>query len=370
MSTELTWPDVLETRRANQSASWVDGTASDLPLEYLRSFFGQDATVLPVLLLERLLNVAPWTYEWICWLADSLKRLAAADGFERLRKRLIDPDKFMEAWSVLQVAERAQSTGFQIGFDVQINKKVPDLLLRDPARQLSFICEVSVLFSANAHRKSSVLLDRIFRSLLLHPDDRLVYAGCILPGAWDGDADGLVNRVEWEIMGMRRDQSFREVSVENVLTLGFAPEAQSDRVSSWAKAHGVELGELCALPPAIDQLERLRKKIADKTSQLSPDAPNLLVIWAQDLFISVQSPADLALFTTGMISAYPRVAALVIVCEGPSVGFVSHRDLGDIRLFASCRGGIESQYLVAINGACPYKLPDGTVGKLFAAFSL
>jgi hypothetical protein len=266
----VSWPYIVERRRTQFPAALAGSADNDRALAHLQDFFGNDVLALPQPLFDRLINVAPWTYDWIRWFSDSLSRLASAVGCERLRERLTDPDRFMEAWSVLQIAERIQATGCQIAFDVKINvdqvRKIPDLLIIDPGTNKSFICEVSVLYSALAQQRQSALLDQIFQLFGFQEGDPLVYAGCILPSAWEQDMGGLLNRVAWEIMETRRDQEYREFTVENGLTMASAPNAQSARVESWAKAHGVELGGLCAMPPAIDHLRRLREKILEKAA--------------------------------------------------------------------------------------------------------
>ena len=167
----VTWPYIVERRRAKSPTISAFAEDSERALCHLQDFFGDDVLVLPPPLFDRLINVAPWTYDWTCWLSDSLRRIEAAKGYDKLRQRLTDPERFMEAWSVLQVAERLQATGFPIAFDVPLviegARKVPDLVFTHPTTETAYICEVSVLFSADAHASQSELLDCIFR-LLVH----------------------------------------------------------------------------------------------------------------------------------------------------------------------------------------------------------
>lgn len=369
----VTWPYIVERRRADSPAVSADLAKSERALRHLQDFFGDDVSALPPPLFDHLVNVAPWTYEWTCWLSDSLHRIEPAKGYDKLRQRLTDPERFMEAWSVLQVAERLQTTGFPVAFDVPLvieaTRKVPDLVFTHPTTETAYICEVSVLFSADAHASQSELLDCIFRLFLFQGDDRVAYAGCIFPDALGEETDGLVNRVAWEIMEVRRERTYREINLENALTMALAPEADSSLVAQWANARGMDFGSLAALRSPIHQWGRLRAKISEKESQLSPDEANLLVIWAQELFIAPDRPDELITIVSKLLPDYLKVSALVLVCEGPSRVFVPSLTLGNIQLHATCRGGIEHQFLIAINEASKHKFPEEVLRNLFRAFS-
>ena len=125
---ELTWADISAFRRGGELR---DAPELEASLDHIRETFGERPMALPVTLLERLLNAAPWTEEWLCWLSAAMRRTETADGFQALRERLIDPDRHQEALSVLQVGDRLLAAGFAIAFEhpvlVEGKWKVPDI---------------------------------------------------------------------------------------------------------------------------------------------------------------------------------------------------------------------------------------------------
>jgi hypothetical protein len=116
-------------------------------LGHLRLFFGERVETVPPPGLERLLNFAPWTGEWLAWLARSITTVEGAAGYASLRERLIDPARFDEACSMLQIADRLATAGLDVGFDQAVSvdgaRKVPDLSVRDLAANVEFHCEIS-----------------------------------------------------------------------------------------------------------------------------------------------------------------------------------------------------------------------------------
>lgn len=363
----ITWTDIF-TARGEISSDRVT------PLAHLRSFFGEDVTALHEFLLAQLLNTAPWTYEWTAWLSESLARLSPCKGFDSLRMRLIDPRRFMEAWTVLQIAERAHTVGLGVAFDVPITNdkesKVPDLHIYDPAVSSMFFCEISVLYSGQTLGSAYELHNRLFRLLISIGEEPLAYSGFILPGATDQDATAILNRIAWEIMEVRHDRKFREVHIPQTLLLALAPQTESDSVEMWAHAYGLELNSTAVIPPAIDQSRRLIEKIAEKAKQLSPVMPNVLVLWAQDLFIGAQDPIVLAPLVIEAISTQSPISALVLICEGPSIKFAPAQAVGQVHLSVSHRGGISYQTLIANNDAASNRLLPQTFERIVEAFSL
>jgi hypothetical protein len=142
LSDLLTWPYVLATRRANVGLSTLDSEEEERELSHLRSVFGEDVSGIPCMVQDRLLNWAPWTSRWLVWLSTSIRRVEPMPNYDKLRERLVDPMKFDEGCSVLQVAERLVAVGLQVSFDVHAvvdgAQKMPDMLVEDPESGIKF----------------------------------------------------------------------------------------------------------------------------------------------------------------------------------------------------------------------------------------
>ena len=281
----LTWHQIIESRLGGLGTIGIDRAEAERAFEELRSFFGGDPMALPIPVLERLTNAAPWTYEWLLWFANSLRRLAATQGYAELCSQLRDTIKYGAACTVLQVAERLEAVGLEVGFDIPAvvdgRKKIPDIWVRDAAADLSFYAEVSVMFTAQGHVDASVIFDRIVELFFRFYDDPMRYAGRILRPIAAEEVEGLIGRVWWEILEARRHRSLREVAIADTIILALAPEALAGAVNRWAENHKFEPGSFGAELPPVDEFMRLHHKIGMEGKQLPPDRPNLLVIWAQ-----------------------------------------------------------------------------------------
>lgn len=195
----LDWHYIMRAR-----GSGPTGDKFQYALTHLRSLFGERIDALPLPLLERLLNFAPWTYDWLVWLSRSIRSVEGADGYASLRGRLADPARFDEACSVLQVAERLVAVGFDVGIDqpvlVEGARKVPDVRVDDREANAQFHCEISVQYSAAALSEQSRAADGVMESLLFGSREHVSFAGGFLRPIAQSEIDGLARRVQWELM--------------------------------------------------------------------------------------------------------------------------------------------------------------------------
>jgi hypothetical protein len=180
---EMTWAHVLAFRQSYEP-TLNELHETERVISHLRSIFGEHVMGLPPPLLERLLNAAPWSYRWLHWLSDSIRRIEPMDGFVLLRRRLVNPGQYNEALSVLQVAERLVTAGFNVWFDapalVNGNTKVPDILVKDAESNVTFHCEVSVLYSAQRQVDQSRVVERLAWPLMFQDQERIAWAGRLL----------------------------------------------------------------------------------------------------------------------------------------------------------------------------------------------
>lgn len=367
---KMGWEDIVGSRTAAAAGAGIPNDRD--ALSYLESIFAtDDVTTLPPLLLYHLLNMAPWTYAWTAWLSEALHGLSGVPGYAALVERLTNPDRFGEACSVLEVAERLQAAGITVALDVPIKiggrRKMPDLQLQDPETGTACYGEVSVLFSAERVVEASRLVDQLLLLFLGQTGDRLAYVGRVL-NAPTADPQGVVRRVAWEMMEVQRDRQFRVVA-DDILILAMAPEAEADRVAAWAAQRGWELGSLSALTAEVDSGERLRTKIALEAEQLPAGSPNLLVIAAQEFCDSLPDPFAPMPLIVDLLRAHSNIALLVLGGVQPTTS-PACATTGAQMLATSERGGMLRRHLAIFNDEHSVPLPVPTRDKLRLAFSL
>jgi hypothetical protein len=371
---ELTWNYVQKTRRENGADPIVSIEVAERALLHLRSTLGEDVSALPERVLRTLLDWSPWTFRWLTWLSSSIARVEHMDGFDSLRLRLAHQSKFEEAYSVLQVADGLVAADLMVRFDVPVqvgpNLKMPDIQIADSETGASFYCEVSTLYSAQGQVDQSEVLNAI-HTVLMRIQRRIpvAFAGRLLRPIADEEVEGLINRIQWELIEIENDPSFHEIDVGGALQLALAPAELGDRVSVWAQGHGLELNSLCGALPATDHAERLRRKIEEEALQLPTGQPNLVVILAQDLLMDAEELAGLIPIAAGIVAEHRMIAALVLTCEkfGPVVSLA--RKIGDSLYAVSDRDGLIHEKILVLNPSCPETFPVSTLEKLYVAFS-
>jgi hypothetical protein len=324
--------------------------------------------------LERLLNFAPWTYEWLVWLSKSIRSVERASEFDGLRKRLTDPDRFDEACSVLQVTERLVAAGLDIAFDqavlVDSARKIPDLLVRDLAAGVQFHCQISVQYSAAALAEQSRAADAVIESLLYASHEPVLFSGRFLRAIPQNEIDGLARRVQWELMEIARAPGLREIVIENMLQLAIAPRSHAAELTLWTQMQGLQVGTFGGAGISSDELARLRRKIEDEAKQLPAGYANLMVISAQNLFIAAGDPARVIEPVAAIIGSSDQIAVLVLSDENIGPGHSQARKINGQLVIESHRGGIVQRHLVVTNPACPAALPPETLQRICSAFSL
>jgi len=364
---EISWAEIVTLRRDSNDVPADEIDAAELAIAHLRSLFGDCVPKLPTRIVDVLFNRAPWTYEWLVWFSSSLQRLEKIPSYGCLRKRLLRPDDFEEALSVLRIAERFQEAGLLCTFDpaieVEGNRKVPDLGIRDAEAGLAFYCEVSSLFRSDDDGKATAAFDRINGLFRSYPRDPMIYAGRFLRQPSSRRLDELVVTIEAAKKAAIREDRLGEVIVPGLLELAFAPETGKEGLERWCHEHGIDALSFAGPPAAVDHIKRLEFKLQRKTQQLPSGMPNVLVVPAQQLFFNVQNPADLLPHVEEILHEHPKVGLLVLTTE--SIASVTPRValIGAHLVIWSGRGGHDQRYLMVHNPYCISTFPRPTAEK-------
>jgi hypothetical protein len=371
---DITWDEVL-TSRASGNHLPAAGPENVLEaIANIREVFGEDVTELPYRLLANLLNQAPWTHDWLVWLSRSLARVQPVSGYAELRHRLIDPERFGEACSVLDVGERLLNSGLLIAFDEPVKafarRKVPDIRAEDCDTGETLYCEVSVLFTANAQAGAMNSSDQITNVLFSHGIDRVAFAGGLARPISDDEASGLAERVRWELMEIDRGGTFREVIHADTIKMALAPIAEQDRVRAWAEGHGMELGRFSAAMPIVDVGNRLLAKIAAEAVQLPEGHGNVLAISLFEPWIIIEYERELLSIALEGIRGHSNVSVLVLVHEGVGMVERSTREVDGHLIVTGTRAGLTYRHMVLKNPNCATPPSPLSTEKVRAAFQL
>ncbi len=342
-------------------------------LNHLGTIFGDDLRSIPDLVLRNVLNDAPWTQQWLNWLSDALMRLSVAEGYPSLRRRLSSPDWFMEAYSVLQVAERLDASSLEVSFDspVQIDgsRKVPDFRVVDQNTRTAFFVEVSVLFLSAQQSANAEALDRVIGPLLSAPPD-IVYAGRLLRPIDGEEADDLARHLARVIRELPGAAAFREIFISDTVDAAVGHAVQAATVAAWATRRGLQLGVFAGPASNVDLGFRFRRKVVEKAKQLTPDLSNVLVVPAPELFFVANDPRELLSLVRDAIAGHPQIAMAIVSSEESVHSVPSAVTVDGDHLVTSYRPGMTQRFLMVANQACAMPLPAAVQEKICRAFAL
>ena len=367
-----TWDEVTGWCRACRELSPTETAAGVVAIAHLRKVFGEDFSCFPPRLFANLLNQAGWIYRWLDWLSRSLRDLESCRGFDALIARLVDRDRFEEALSVLETADRFFGAGFSVSFDVPVRigdvDKVPDLHVVDPDTRTSFDCEISVMYRSHEDRKAAERSSRLFYSILNAAGD-LTFCGRLLRVISDARTEELATQISEAIAFARDRGCLAEVIVPQVMEFAVAPSSNNE-ILAWCRARDLEPGSFGAPMPQTNELRRLQVKIEQEEKQLPSGQPNALVIHGQDLFNDLDDPVRRLHDVEEVVLDHPKIALLVVCAD-----MLGHQPprvvLGPPGMFVvSNRGDVMRHLLVVENRRCASVAPDSVVRKLRLAFTL
>ena len=190
-------------------------------------------------------NLAPWTRAWVVWFADSLKAVRKAENYAQLRERLLDKDRFPEALTGLDVAERFSQVGFSVGFDPKVTvgdrQKVPDIKVTDDSAGETFYVEVSAVTPSMNETQAMETMHRVTEPVFLSIPF-INYCGRIQKSLAESHLVEIVAKIKKIVSEVKADGGVRELVVEQTLELGMAGEADKDLLQKWASQRGLEVG--------------------------------------------------------------------------------------------------------------------------------
>lgn len=327
-----------------------------------------------------ILNTTRSTRLWFIKVAEAFKELSGVDGFRGVFKKFKDPDKAVEAESVLSVASSLKRAGFQVSFDPQIivkqqngqlKQKRPDLRLVDDETGEEVIVEVSILERSAAHREAfdiSYFGIRLFNEL--EPSKFTVYVELKedFNHSHVAEAVRLLREVADDV---ERTGRFKTL-VNERMAAGLAPATNEEQLRQWGEEHGISPG-VTGPPIWSDEISRARMKIRDKLAQLPEDRPGIIVIPATgSMMFHFYDPLLIVGVLQEEVTRYPRLWGVVLLHDyvGETEREPVVTKLGASTLIDKARTDVfREQTALLLNEACALPVSRITGERLLGAFA-
>jgi len=315
-------------------------------------------------------DLAPWTHQWLAWLAVALEDIRMYKNHQNLVRRIKNPLLYPEGLSVLQVAHQLTSTGFHCSVEpsVQVGERVrkPDLMLQDQETGHRIYVEVTRLLTSEEAREA----DTCFRSInytLLRYSPWLKSSGRIHKILNGGDLERAIQLVTRSCEVARARGALQEIS-DLDLEIAVCGNQEASKLAAWSQARGLEVNALQGPPYEFSDLGRVLRKAAEKQSQVPGDWPALIVIWTAKVFLASSQIEDVLAVLDRAQHLLGHVYGVLILGEWLGVGKAEVKELHDHVYVSNTRHGIlQGRALFVSNKNRTVAIPPGTEKSLRAA---
>lgn len=354
----------LEKEKAKRAFGFLHKEFGD---NFLKNAFADHHPIV-----QYIVNLAPWTRKWITWFAESIKELKDQENYPSLLERLKDKEKFGEGLSVLDMACKFSKAGFNVSVDPATNVsgqiKIPDLKLIDKNANEELFVEVAVLGESKIARDASETMrwitEPLWRSVpFMH------YCGRIHKTLSEKHLEHLVKKIEEMIEKIKREGTFQELVVEDVIELGIAPQNDKQFLEKWATERGLKVGEFSGPPFNVDEILRTKRKVEGEQKQLPHDHPNILVIRNNNLFFYVRDVRKAISELEEVVYEYPHLLAIVVAggYMGSGENIITMKDQ-HVYIKKTRTDLLVEQYIILFNQFCQQKISPSTITKMYNAF--
>jgi len=339
----------------------------ELGEEFLKDAFGEEHPIC-----NYIINLAPWTRKWIIWFAEALNELKNQENYSSLLNRIRDKTRFEEGVSILEIGFKFSKAGFRITIDPTIEiskvKKTPDLKLIDKNTGEELFVEISQMGTSEIEEQALQTM-RAITNILWQSIPFTYYCGRIHKTLSKRHLDEVVKKVEETFEKVKRDGSFHELLIEDVIEIGIAPEKDKEVLEKWASDKGLHVGEF--IGPSFDVNETLRTKRAlrEEQKQLPQEYPNIVVIKNNDLFFR----------THDIRKAIDELEEEVYEHPHLLFGIISEKHLGmtqdisfmkdqHVYLEKGRTGLFVEKYIILLNRFCEHKISSAVISKIYNSF--
>ncbi len=345
--------------------------------QFLRQEFGNDFLIKALSekhpICWNLVNMAPWTRRWITWFADALKELKKAQNYSSLLERLKNKDKFHEGHSVLEAGYKFSKIDFSVAIDPPVdisgNTKVPDLKIVNGDTKEDLFVEISIVGESMVQKEASQAMDKIIMEPLWRGVPFMHFCGRLHKVLAKRHLEDIAKKVEGLVKEAKKDNSFHDLIIEDVIELGIAPESDKEILEKWASGRGFKVGEFSGPPYNVDEIARAKSRIDAEQKQLPNNCPNLLLIRHSNLFWYARDIRRAISELEESVYKYPHLLAVVI--DGKYTGSgESDLFMKDQHVFIKKTRAdfVTEQYILLWNKYCDIKVTPATTSKFYNAF--
>lgn len=266
-------------------------------------------------------NFAPWALRWSIWFAEALEDLVKNDLNGKLLSDLKSKNRSEEALTFLEINHYLTRSGFSIEFEKEVfvneGPRFPDLKLVNPSTKEVIYVELSSLHMHQEHDWNKSMFHKLtdhFRRGMLQ--NRLNYCGRIRNLSKDN-----YDLIKEQIDNFKKSITSREklYTIENeFLMLAVAGETCDDEISQWAKEREINLNSLSGDEITLDgEMNRIRKKIKDKATQLEKQSFNIIAISMHTLFMMGGDKIQMLVSLMGYLQNFPHIYGVMIFGDNP-----------------------------------------------------
>jgi hypothetical protein len=266
-------------------------------------------------LAELLINQTAWTRRELVRFADQLDAVSSAAGFDELRARLLDSERFHEAVSVLGVAAAFAGLDCNVAFDVPVRGKKstakPDVRVTSSVRGIDSYVEVTARKpSQRRERMSETMMGLTWPPLIAGP---VLHAGRFFRDLAPRRVESLRARLVASAELAVAEDRLVEVVELDTLEFAFAPQGRIHELAEWAKARGVQPGMVAGPELPFDDAECATSALRGKEVQLPRYGAGVVVIYMSGWPLSDSRFLQrMALDCQEEVSRLPHVASVVI----------------------------------------------------------
>jgi hypothetical protein len=268
-----------------------------------------------------IMNTAPWTRDWVIWLAEAMADLRTVSGFAKVRRKYATTRGLLlpvtEAESLLWLGHKLKAHGLDLCYEPKVESvpPVPDMLARHVKASDELFVEVTELLMSCDEIRASAMWEQILRTAAGSGLEYRFKCYGIVEGA---ELQGLVGRVRATLESALAEHRFVPLDVNGILKLGLAPKRDAEALKTWSESTGVR--SLEGAPVQIDELSRIKNKLRAKSRQFVPGRPNLLVIHSHHLVLDDDAFATLVMELRPEQERYPDLVGTLVYSSGEVLG--------------------------------------------------
>lgn len=357
----------FEREKAKRAFEFLKSEFGDI---FLREAYGNGHPFM-----WQIVNFAPWTRKELVRFADAMKDLKSQSNYSLLLERLKNPKCFSEANSVMQIGHKAFKAGFNIHFYPQIEKdektKSPDLKLTDTKSHDDLFCEVTILGESNVETTAQEISRKIWDKVMFTVPF-MNACGKVYKPLSHKHADHIVTEIEKIVQKAQKDNTFQELEIEDVISVGIAPTNDKPLLQKWASERGMQIGSFSGPPYNVDQVYRLKRSIIDKQSQLPLDHANIIAIYSNNFFFWAKDIKAAIIELEEPLYDYDHILTTVII--GGYMGGSPEENViskGQHLYFKKTRNEfIVDEGLILWNQFCNKRLSPVSISKVYKTFRL